>query len=82
MLLNHRGAEPSIDPAAYVAPSAVVVGKVHLASGVRVLHGAVISAEDGEVARSPTDRSTDAGADPMRLRHPPHRGLIGRSLAR
>lgn len=49
MLLSHRGAEPSVDPSAYVAPSAVVVGNVHIGAGARVLHGAVLTAEDGQV---------------------------------
>lgn len=49
MLVRHRGLEPSIDPSAYVAPSAVVVGDVRIAAGARILHGAVLTAEDGVV---------------------------------
>ncbi|QIZ99761.1 gamma carbonic anhydrase family protein [Leifsonia sp. PS1209] len=49
MLVRHRDAEPSIDPAAFVASTAVIVGNVRIAAGARILHGAVISAEDGEV---------------------------------
>ncbi|WP_431030969.1 gamma carbonic anhydrase family protein [Plantibacter sp. RU18] len=49
MLMRHRDREPAIHPSASVAPSAVVVGDVRIAAGARVLHGAVISAEDGEV---------------------------------
>jgi carbonic anhydrase/acetyltransferase-like protein (isoleucine patch superfamily) len=49
MLIRHRDREPIIDPTAYVAPSAVVVGAVWIGAGARVLHGAVITAEDGEV---------------------------------
>ena len=49
MLVRHRNREPSIDPLAYVAPSAVIVGDVRIAAGARVLHGAVLTAEDGEV---------------------------------
>jgi carbonic anhydrase/acetyltransferase-like protein (isoleucine patch superfamily) len=49
MLVRHRGLEPSIDPSAYVAPSAVVVGDVRIAAGARILHGAVLTAEDGAV---------------------------------
>jgi carbonic anhydrase/acetyltransferase-like protein (isoleucine patch superfamily) len=49
MLIRHRGSEPTIDPSAYVAPSAVIVGNVTIAAGARVLHGAVLTAEDGEV---------------------------------
>ncbi|MFC4629028.1 gamma carbonic anhydrase family protein [Promicromonospora alba] len=49
MLIRHRGLEPSIDPSAYVAPSATLVGDVRIAAGARILHGAVLTAEDGAV---------------------------------
>ena len=49
MLLEHRGRRPVVPESAYVAPSAVLCGAVVLAEGSRVLHGAVLKAEDGEV---------------------------------
>jgi carbonic anhydrase/acetyltransferase-like protein (isoleucine patch superfamily) len=49
MLLEHRGRRPVVPESAYVAPSAVLCGAVVLAEGSRVLHGAVLTAEDGEV---------------------------------
>ena len=49
MLIRHRDREPSIDRAAYVAPTAVLVGDVRVAAGARILHGAVLTAEDGSV---------------------------------
>jgi gamma-carbonic anhydrase len=49
MILEHRGARPTIDPAAYVAPTAVVCGDVHVGPGARILFGAVLTAEDGRV---------------------------------
>lgn len=49
MLIRHRGLEPTIDPSAYVAPSATLVGDVRVAAGARILHGAVLTAEDGAV---------------------------------
>ena len=49
MILEHRGARPTIDPSAYVAPTAVVCGDVVIGAGARVLFGAVLSAEDGRV---------------------------------
>jgi carbonic anhydrase/acetyltransferase-like protein (isoleucine patch superfamily) len=49
MLVEHRGRRPVIPESAYVAPSAVVCGAVVLGERARVLHGAVITAEDGEV---------------------------------
>lgn len=47
--MEHRNAQPTVPESAYVAPSAVVCGNVVLGEGACVLHGAVVSAEDGEV---------------------------------
>jgi carbonic anhydrase/acetyltransferase-like protein (isoleucine patch superfamily) len=49
MLLEHRGARPSVHPSAYIAPTAVLSGAVVIGAGTRILHGAVVTAEDGEV---------------------------------
>jgi carbonic anhydrase/acetyltransferase-like protein (isoleucine patch superfamily) len=49
VILEHRGARPTIDPSAYVAPTAVVCGDAVIGAGARVLFGAVLSAEDGRV---------------------------------
>ena len=49
MILTHRGKRPVISESAYVAPSAVLCGAVTLGERVRVLHGAVLTAEDGEI---------------------------------
>jgi len=49
MLIDHRGASPSVDPTAYVAPNAVLCGDVHVGPGARILFGAVLTAEDGRV---------------------------------
>jgi carbonic anhydrase/acetyltransferase-like protein (isoleucine patch superfamily) len=49
MLIEHRGARPVVPASAYVAPSAVLCGDVVLGENARVLHGAVLTAEDGEV---------------------------------
>jgi gamma-carbonic anhydrase len=49
MIIEHRGRRPVVPASAYVAPSAVVCGAVVLGERVRVLHGAVLTAEDGEV---------------------------------
>jgi carbonic anhydrase/acetyltransferase-like protein (isoleucine patch superfamily) len=46
VILEHRGARPTIDPSAYVAPTAVVCGDVTVGAGARVRFGAVLSAED------------------------------------
>lgn len=50
MLIEHRGKRPRIDPSAWVAPSAVISGAVHIGPESRVLHGAIISAEGASVA--------------------------------
>jgi carbonic anhydrase/acetyltransferase-like protein (isoleucine patch superfamily) len=49
MILTHRGERPVIPESAYVAPSAVLCGAVTLGEQVRVLHGAILTAEDGEI---------------------------------
>jgi carbonic anhydrase/acetyltransferase-like protein (isoleucine patch superfamily) len=50
VLIEHRGRSPEIDPSAYVAPTAVICGAVRIGPDARVLFGAVLSAEDGEVS--------------------------------
>jgi carbonic anhydrase/acetyltransferase-like protein (isoleucine patch superfamily) len=49
MILTHRGERPVVPASAYVAPSAVLCGAVTLGEGARVLHGAILTAEDGEI---------------------------------
>jgi carbonic anhydrase/acetyltransferase-like protein (isoleucine patch superfamily) len=49
MIEIHRGERPVIPESAYVAPSAVLCGAVTLGERARVLHGAVLTAENGEV---------------------------------
>jgi carbonic anhydrase/acetyltransferase-like protein (isoleucine patch superfamily) len=49
MLIEHRGRRPEVADSAYVAPSAVLCGAVRVGERARVLHGAVLTAEDGEV---------------------------------
>jgi carbonic anhydrase/acetyltransferase-like protein (isoleucine patch superfamily) len=49
MLIEHRGKAPSVDPSAYVAPTAVLCGDVRVGPDARVLFGAVVSGEDGFV---------------------------------
>jgi gamma-carbonic anhydrase len=53
MLLEHQGKAPVIDPSAYVAPTAVLCGDVHIGPDARVLFGAVVTAEDGRVEVGP-----------------------------
>jgi carbonic anhydrase/acetyltransferase-like protein (isoleucine patch superfamily) len=49
MLIEHRDRRPVVPDSAYVAPSAVLCGAVVLGERARVLHGAVLTAEDGDV---------------------------------
>ncbi|HEY2602187.1 MAG TPA: gamma carbonic anhydrase family protein [Thermoleophilaceae bacterium] len=49
MLIEHRGQTPTVDPSAYVAPTAVLCGDVRVRAHARILFGAVLSAEDGRV---------------------------------
>jgi len=49
MLLRHRGTTPTIHPTAYVAPTAVLAGNVHIGAGARILFHAVLTAEDGRI---------------------------------
>ena len=50
MLIEHRGQRPDIHPTAYVAPTAVVCGAVTIGPDARILFGAVLTAEDGEIS--------------------------------
>jgi carbonic anhydrase/acetyltransferase-like protein (isoleucine patch superfamily) len=49
MLIRHRDAEPQVDPTAWVAPNATLVGDVRVGPGARVLYGAVLDAEGSRV---------------------------------
>jgi carbonic anhydrase/acetyltransferase-like protein (isoleucine patch superfamily) len=49
VLIEHRGTRPQVDPSAYVAPTAVLCGDVHVGPDARILFGAVLTAEDGAV---------------------------------
>ena len=49
MLLRHRGREPVVDPSAFVAPTATLVGDVRVGPRARVMYGAVLDAEASRV---------------------------------
>ncbi|OLF16889.1 gamma carbonic anhydrase family protein [Actinophytocola xanthii] len=49
MLIRHRDAEPRVDPTAWVAPNATLVGDVRVGPRARVLYGAVLDAEGATV---------------------------------
>jgi carbonic anhydrase/acetyltransferase-like protein (isoleucine patch superfamily) len=49
MLIKHRDFEPVVDSSVYVAPTAVLAGKVHIAPRCRVMYGAVLDSEGSKV---------------------------------
>jgi len=49
MLFEHEGRSPLVDPDAWVAPTAVLCGDVHVAAGARVLWNAVLVDDGGAV---------------------------------
>src|SRR5919199_5310393 len=68
MLIEHRGRVPEIHPDAYVAPTAVLCGAVRVDADARILFGAVLTAEDGEV---------EVGARTVVMEHALVRGRAG-----
>jgi carbonic anhydrase/acetyltransferase-like protein (isoleucine patch superfamily) len=42
MLITYEGQSPEIDPTAWIAPTATVIGRVHLAAGASAFYGAVL----------------------------------------
>jgi carbonic anhydrase/acetyltransferase-like protein (isoleucine patch superfamily) len=49
VLIRHRNEEPVVDPTAYIAPGAVLMGRVRVGPRCRVLSGAVLDAEGSRV---------------------------------
>jgi hypothetical protein len=49
MLIEHRGKTPRVDPCACVAPTVVVCAAVRIGADARILFGAVLTAEDGQI---------------------------------
>lgn len=47
--IRHRGHLPHIDPTAYVAPTATLVGDVRIGPRARVMYGAVLDAEGSRI---------------------------------
>ena len=49
MLIKHRDFEPLVDFSVFVAPTAVLVGRVHIAQRCRVMYGAVLDSEGSKI---------------------------------
>ena len=50
MIISHQGETPRIALSAYVAPNAAICGDVTIGEHCRIMHGAQIIAEGGEIA--------------------------------
>ena len=50
MLIKHDGDSPQIDPAAWVAPNALICGNVTIGPGCRIMYGAQLIAESGSIS--------------------------------
>ena len=77
MIVEHRGKQPDIHPSAYVAPTAVVSGDVTVGPDVRVLFGAVVTAEGGTVEIGPESIIMENAVLRGTPRHPCH---VGRNV--
>ncbi len=49
MFIKHRGFEPVVDSSVFVAPTAVLVGRVRVGPRSRILYGAVLDSEGSRV---------------------------------
>jgi len=49
MLIRNRAAEPIVDASAFVAPTAVLVGRVSVGPRARIMYGTVLDSEASKV---------------------------------
>ncbi len=49
MLIRHRNCDPFVEPSAFIAPTAVLVGRVRIGSRSRVMYGAVLDSEGSAI---------------------------------
>jgi carbonic anhydrase/acetyltransferase-like protein (isoleucine patch superfamily) len=49
MIIKHRGIEPQVDPSAYIAPTATIIGNVSIGANSKVMFGAVINSEGSRI---------------------------------
>ena len=71
MLIKHRNNKPIVDSTAYIAPTAVLVGKVKVGPRSRIMYGAVLDSEGSEVkigecsiiCENSVVRATDTGSE-------------------
>jgi gamma-carbonic anhydrase len=70
VLIEHRGNAPHVHPSAYVAPTAVLCGAVRIGPDARILFGAVLTAEDGEIQVGARSVVMENAVIRGRARHP------------
>lgn len=70
VLIEHRGEIPQVHPSAYVAPTAVICGAVRIGPDARVLFGAVLTAEDGQISVGARSIVMENALVRGRARHP------------
>jgi carbonic anhydrase/acetyltransferase-like protein (isoleucine patch superfamily) len=49
MFIRHRGFEPVVDSSVFVAPTAVIVGRVHVGRRSRIMYGAILDSEGSKI---------------------------------
>jgi carbonic anhydrase/acetyltransferase-like protein (isoleucine patch superfamily) len=50
MLISHQGIAPDVHPSSYIAPTATICGDVKIGPSCRVMHGAQVIAEGGQIS--------------------------------
>jgi hypothetical protein len=73
MLFEHEGRSPTVDPGAWIAPTAVVCGDVRVAAGARVLWNAVLVDDGGGVELGEQAIVMENALLRGRAGHPPER---------
>jgi carbonic anhydrase/acetyltransferase-like protein (isoleucine patch superfamily) len=49
MLIRHRGFEPSVESSVFIAPTAVLVGRIQVGPRSRIMYGAILDSEGSKV---------------------------------
>lgn len=49
MRIRHRGFEPEIDASVFIAPTAVLAGRIKVGPGCRIMYGAVLDSEGSKI---------------------------------
>jgi carbonic anhydrase/acetyltransferase-like protein (isoleucine patch superfamily) len=70
MLLEHEGRTPTVDPDAWIAPTALLCGDVRVAAGARVLWNAVLVDDGGAVELGAQAIVMEHALLPGRAEHP------------